>query len=268
MPLTRALLLGLLQGATEFLPISSSGHLVLIPYFAGWAPPGLSFTVMVHWGTALAVAGYFWRDWADLLQGLGVAVRDRRLTDPRARLLVALLLGTVPGAVVGWAGEDFFEGLFAHPAAAAAFLLATAGMLFVGERLAHRRRGLETLSWADAVVIGLAQAAAILPGISRSGATIVAGMALGLRREPAARFSFLLATPIIWGAGIFQVLDLAQAGDLAAQYPSLLMGFVAAFLSGLAAIHFLLRYLRRRPLYPFALYCLLLGVAGLTYALL
>ncbi|MCS7179673.1 MAG: undecaprenyl-diphosphate phosphatase, partial [Anaerolineae bacterium] len=178
----------------------------------------------------------------------------------------------VPGALAGALLEDFFEGMFARPAAAAAFLLTTAGLLSAVEfgvaRLRSSTRPLEALSWPDALVVGTAQALAILPGISRSGATIAAGMGRGMSREDAARFSFLLAAPIILGAGAVQLVELAHTGNLAAEAPFLVTGFLTALASGLAAIHFLLAYIRRRPLYPFALYCALMGMLGLTIALL
>lgn len=268
MTLLQALLLGLLQGATEFLPISSSGHLVLVPWLLNWRASSLAFDTLVHWGTALAVLGYFWRDWLALLRGAWRAVCTRSLADPQARLLLLLVLGTVPAALAGFLLEDFFESMFARPVAAAGFLLVTAAILTLAEGGSRRARGLETLSWLDALLVGAAQAAAILPGVSRSGATIAAGMGRGLTREAAARFSFLLSTPVILGAGVLQLADLAQAGDLAAQAPALLVGFLAALAAGLACIHFLLRYLRRRPLYPFAIYCALFGAACLVIALL
>ena len=292
----QAILLGILQGATEFLPVSSSGHLVLVPWLLSWPAPGLAFDSVVHWGTAVAVIAYFWRDWISLvgaafrslrwltLRRSGRAVTTERLAmaegDPgpraasqpspgseQARLAWLILLGTVPAALIGWLLEDFFEGMFARPVAAAGFLLVTAALLAASERLGRRERDLDTLAWSDALLVGLAQALAIFPGISRSGATIATGMARGLRREPAARFSFLLATPIILGAGLFKMVDLAQVGGLAAQVPTLVGGFLAAGLVGFGCIHFLLRYLQRRRLYPFAIYCAGAGIGCLLLAL-
>lgn len=263
----QALLLGLLQGATEFLPVSSSGHLVLVPWLLGWPASGLAFDTLVHWGTAVAVVGYFWRDWLDLARGAWEVVRSRSLDDPRGRLALWIVVGTLPGALAGWLLEDFFEGMFGRPAAAAGFLLVTASILTLVEGWSRREKELPQMTWLDALLVGLAQAAAILPGISRSGSTIAAGMARGQKREQAARFSFLLSTPIILGAGLLQLSDLAEAGGLAGQLPVLAVGFLAALLSGLACIHFLLRYLQRRPLYPFAIYCALVGLGGLVLAL-
>lgn len=262
----QALLLGLLQGATEFLPVSSSGHLVLVPWVLGWPAPALIFDVLVHWGTTVAVIGYFWRDWLGLAQGAWSAVRSRSLADPRARLALWIVVGTVPGALAGWLLEDFFEGMFARPAAAAGFLLVTASILTLVEGWSRRAKSLGQMTWLDALLVGLAQAVAILPGISRSGSTIAAAMARGQGREHAARFSFLLATPIILGAGLLQVVDLVGAGEVVVQIPFLLVGFLAALLSGLACIHFLLRYLQRHSLYPFAIYCAFAGLAGLVLA--
>jgi undecaprenyl-diphosphatase len=277
--LLQAFLLGVLQGVTEFLPVSSSGHLVLVPWLLGWTSPGLAFDAVVHWGTALAVIVYFWRDWVSIaraffhsLQVLALGRETRffgkNLVSTReARLAWFILLGTVPAALIGYLLEDFFEGMFARPVVAAGFLLVTAALLTVTEWLGRRERDLDELTWPDALLVGLAQALAIFPGISRSGATIAAGLARGLRREPAARFSFLLATPIILGAGLLELLDLAQMRDLAAQAPVLVAGFLSAGVVGFECIHLLLRYLQRRRLYPFAVYCAAMGTACLLLTL-
>ena len=284
MNLIQALILGVLQGATEFLPVSSSGHLVLVPWLLGWAPSGLAFDAVVHWGTALAVVIYFWRDWvnifSDAFHSLLLVWRAVRASltsaDTKSANLESanpksvawlIALGTIPAALLGYLLDDFFECMFARPVAAACFLLITAALLTSSERLGRRERDLDTLTWLDALLVGLAQALAILPGISRSGSTIAAGLARGLRRESAARFSFLLATPIILGAGLLKVVDLAQMGGLAAQAPALVVGFVAAAAVGWGCIHFLMRYLERRQLYPFAIYCAVAGVVCLLVAL-
>ena len=298
MNILQAIILGVLQGATEFLPVSSSGHLVLVPWLLGWSEPGLAFDTVVHWGTALAVVAYFWREWVSMLRAALRSLRrlltGRRLrtsqstegletsadiSEPKsppqtvrgsaadARLAWLVLLGTVPAALIGGLLDDFFEEMFARPMAAAAFLLVTAVLLTASERLGRRERDLADLTWLDALVVGLAQALAIFPGISRSGATISAGLARGLQREPSARFSFFLATPIILGAGFLQLVDLAQEGGLVAQAPTLIAGFLAAAAVGFGCIYFLLRYLQRRRLYPFAIYCAVAGVVCLIVAL-
>jgi undecaprenyl-diphosphatase len=266
MNLFQALILGVIQGATEFLPISSSGHLVLVPWLLGWEQPGLAFDAVVHWGTALAVIVYFWREWLALIRAVFQAIRQRTFDDPKARLALMIVIGTLPAALIGFLFESFFEDMFARPVAAAAFLLVTATLLSVAERLGRQERNLEQMTWLDALVVGLGQALAIFPGLSRSGATIAAGLARGLEREPAARFSFLLATPIILGTGGFKLLDLAQAGNLTGQVPTLIVGLVAAGAVGLGCIHFLLRYLQRRSLYPFAIYCAAVGTTCLIIA--
>jgi undecaprenyl-diphosphatase len=169
--------------------------------------------------------------------------------------------------LAGYFLEGFFEGMFARPAAAASLLLLTAGLLAASERLGRRERDLGEIGWLDALVVGVGQALAILPGISRSGATIAAGLARGVKREPAARFSFLLATPIILGAGMLKVGELVHMGGLAVQGPVLLVGFLAAAVVGFSCIHFLLRYLQRRRLYAFALYCAVFGIVCLLVKL-
>jgi undecaprenyl-diphosphatase len=275
--LLQAVVLGVLQGATEFLPVSSSGHLVLVPWLLRWQSPGLVFDAVVHWGTALAVIIYFWKEWVALIRGAVSSLLKLGRPSPRpeenpeeeaqaaipASLAWLILLGTIPGVLAGYFLEDFFEAMFARPAAAAGFLLVTALLLTASERLSGGERGLVDLAWLDALIVGTGQALAILPGISRSGSTIAAGLVQGMKREPAAHFSFLLATPIIIGAGLLKVVELAQAGDLVAEAPVLLAGFVAAALVGFGCIHFLLRYLQRHRLYPFALYCSLFGILSL-----
>lgn len=284
MLLFQALILGILQGATEFIPVSSSGHLVLVPWLLRWEQAGLAFNAVAHWGTALAVIIYFREDWVLLVGAALRSLRDlgyRLLggaagrpqphgnpTDSAHRSLVWLLvLGTVPGALIGYLFDDFFEQMFSRPVAAAGFLLVTAALLAGSERWGRRDRKLAELTWVDAVVIGLAQALAIFPGISRSGATIAAGLSRGVERQPAARFSFLLATPIIVGAGSLQVIELIRRGGLVDQAPILIAGFIAAALVGFGCIHFLLRYLENRRLYPFAVYCVLASILSLSLAL-
>jgi len=268
MNLFQAIVLGIVQGVTEFVPVSSSAHLVLVPWLLGWEPPGLVFDTVVHWGTLVAVVGYFWRDWVELIGGWlrGVVRWDWR--EPKARLMWLIILGTLPAVVIGFALEDLFESLFGRPVWVIAFLFVTAGLLAVSERLSERSRRLEDLHWGDALAIGLGQAAAIAPGISRSGATISVGLFRGLGREAAARFSFLLSTPVILGAGLFKLVDLFAAPDPMAQVPALLAGFVAAVVSGYLCIRFLLRYLQRGNLYPFAIYCVGFGLACLLAVVL
>lgn len=266
MDVLQAIVLGLVQAATEFIPVSSSGHLVLVPWLLGWDPPGLVFDTIVHWGTLVAVLAYFWRDWWLLLGAWFRGLFRWDWRDRRARLMWLLILGSLPAAILGFALEDFFEALFGEPTWVAFFLLVTAGLLAVAEWLGKGTRDLTELGWPDALVIGFGQAAAIAPGISRSGATIATGVLRGLQRAEAARFSFLLSTPVILGAGLFKLTDLFTTPGAPAQVPMLLAGFLAAAACGYLCIWFLLRYLERGSLYPFAFYCLWVGISCLLVA--
>lgn len=268
MDIIQAIILGIVQGLTEFVPISSSAHLVLVPWAFGWDRAGLFFDTMLHWGTLLAVLTYFRRDWIGIIRGLWRSLTAKgpwrntpggRLADPDSRLAWGIIVGTIPATVLGFLLNDFFEHLFETPIAVAGFLLVTAAFLALSERLGRRVRELPSLNIPDALVIGLAQAVAIAPGISRSGATIAAGLARGLTREAAARFSFLLATPAILGAGLLQLLEVLMGAENAVPWPAVLAGFLAAAVSAYLCIKFLLAYLRRGRLYVFAIYCALVG---------
>ncbi|MCD6288964.1 MAG: undecaprenyl-diphosphatase UppP [Anaerolineae bacterium] len=264
MSLIQALILGILQGATEFLPISSSGHLVLVPWLLGWKPGSLLFDTMVHWGTLAAIFLYFWRDLVHLIVAGLRGLAGRSLDNPDARLAWGIVVGTVPAVVLGLLFKDQFEALFANPRAVSGFLLLTALFLFVSERWSKQERPLREVGLLDALLIGTAQAFAIIPGISRSGATIAAGLGRGLRRETAARYSFLLATPALLGAGFLQLVDAITGGRLNGQGTTLVAGFLAAAVAGYLCIHILLSYLQRGRLYIFAIYCALIGVSGLV----
>lgn len=264
MTLWQAILLGILQGATEFLPVSSSGHLVIVPHLLGWPDPGLALDTILHLGTLVAIIVYFWSDLWRLARAALVSLRRRQLDDPDARLAWAIVLATIPGGVLGVLLEDFFEQLFGRPTAAAAFLLVTAALLLISEYFGKRELPITAMSWWHALWIGLAQALAIVPGLSRSGSTIAAGLLLGYRREDAARFSFLLAVPIVLGGGLYQVYKLLRAGIGVVQLQIFGVGFLAAAVTGYLAIAGLLMLVRRRSLWPFALYCATFGLLVLT----
>jgi undecaprenyl-diphosphatase len=264
----QALILGIVQGATEFVPISSSGHLVLVPWLLNWPEPGLVFDTIVHWGTLVAVLAFFWRDILALARAWAGSLVERSLDQPESRLAWLIIVGTLPAALMGFFGEDFFQSLFSSPGWVAALLLVTGGGLALSERLGRRQRSLGDLGWLDSVLIGLAQGLAIAPGISRSGATMATGLLRGVEREAAARYSFLLATPIIFGAGLLQLAELFQAGAVGAQLLPLVIGFLAAAISGYLCIKFLLAYLQRGRLYVFAVYCWLAGIASLIIFLM
>jgi undecaprenyl-diphosphatase len=252
-PLIQAAVLGLIQGLTEFLPISSSAHLIVVPQLLGWNDPFINssaFDVMLHMGTLVALVAYFWRDLWRYLGAWLASIRDRRIgADQDRRLAWLLFVSMVPGALLGALAESFFDTFFREQGALvfiAALLSVGAAALAVAEMVGHRSRDLEDLRWRDAVLIGVAQAFALFPGISRSGITIAAGLFLGLRREAAARFSFLMATPIIAGAGLWKSRELLGGGLASADVLPLVVGLTASAIAGLAAIAFLLAYLRRQ----------------------
>ena len=265
-----ALVLAMLQGVTELFPISSLGHAVIVPSLLGWpidqhSPAFLPFIVVLHLGTAAALLIYFWRDWIGLL----LAVLGRGSPEERRaqwRLLGGIVVATIPAVIFGFALRKPLGVLFGAPAVAATFLIVNGVVLFVGERL--RRRGgdrrLEDLSWGGALLIGVLQSTALIPGISRSGATMVGGLLAGLRHQAAAHFSFLIATPIILGAAVLEVPKLLHEGahiNGIAWVAGLVAG-VTAFLS----VAFLMRYFRRHDfeaLDPFAYYCWAAGAISL-----
>jgi undecaprenyl-diphosphatase len=265
----RALILGIVQGITEFLPISSSAHLVLTPWLLRWENPGLAFDAMLHLGTLLAVVAYFWRDLWELLSSGVASVRERSLADdPSRRLAWLIVIGTLPAVVLGLTLEDFFEALFGAPLWVGVLLLGTGLLLASSERLSRRKMDLSELGGWDAVFVGLGQALAIAPGISRSGATISAGLWRGLGREAAARFSFLLSVPVVFGAGLFSLKELLESPWVIDSPLTLLVGFLSAAISGFLSIKFLLSYLRTRSLYPFAIYCWAAGLVAILVAVL
>lgn len=260
--------MGIVQGASEFLPVSSSGHLVLVPWLLQWEDPGLAFDTTLHLGTLLAVVAVFWRELCALVVGLVASVRERSLSDDPVRKTAWLLLvATVPAAFTGFLFEDFFESLFARPLWVGFLLLGTGSLLAFSERRSRKASELAKMSWLDALFVGLGQALAIAPGISRSGATISVGLCRGLRREAAARFSFLLSVPVILGAGLFRVMKLPDMPSGTPSAETLLVGLVAAAISGFLSIRFLLSYLRTRRLYPFAVYCWVAGALSVLLSL-
>jgi undecaprenyl-diphosphatase len=270
----QAALVGLLQGLTEFIPVSSSAHLELAPWIFGWPPGGLvgslAFDVFLHLGTLLALLVYFAADWRRLI-GAGLAsIRERRIAgDPDRRLAWLIALATVPAALIGFSLESTIEELFhrdsdAARLAIAGFLVVGAAALWLADRFGARRRSLADVGWRTALTVGLSQAAALIPGISRSGATISAGLALGLERETAARFSFLLATPITLGAGVYGSRHLLLEPLTGQEWAALAVGFAASALTGALAIGLLLAWMRRRSVAVFSLYRIALAVAVVT----
>ncbi|MCI0404394.1 MAG: undecaprenyl-diphosphate phosphatase [Acidobacteria bacterium] len=258
MTLVQAIVLAIVQGVTEFLPISSTAHLVLVPWLVGWTDQGLTFDIALHAGTLVAVLAYFAREWlgmlASLFGGSSAAPGVGR------RMLGIIVAATVPGGLAGYFLESYAESIFRSPTLIAAMLIAVAGLMWVADRRRTLLRGTDGITLADGLIIGVAQALAVIPGTSRSGITIAAGLFRNLTREAAARFSFMLATPIIGGAALKKGLEVWQQGLPPGFTPAdFLVGFIASALTGYAAIWFLLRYLQVRTLKIFVAYRLVLG---------
>jgi undecaprenyl-diphosphatase len=269
----QALVIAILQGITELFPVSSLGHAVVLPRLLGWNidqhdPAFLPFLVVLHLGTAAALLAYFWRDWLSLVLAFFGAgpVAERQA---QWRLLWLIVVATIPAALIGYGFEKYLRTLFGSPVIAAAFLVVNGGLLFVGERL--RRKGgtrvLGEMSWREALLIGLWQSTALIPGISRSGATIIGGLLIGFHHREAAHFSFLIAAPIILGAGVHEVPHLFHP-EVAAHFGALV--WIAGLVAGItayASTAFLMRYFRRHDfdaLDPFAYYCWGAGLISLA----
>jgi undecaprenyl-diphosphatase len=262
--IVQAVILGIVQGLTEFLPISSSGHLILVPALFGWDDPfidSLTFSVMLHLGTLGALLVYFWRDWLRLVPAGFATIRDRSFAgDPDRRLAWLIVATMLPAIVVGVLFDDFIETNVRTAGTVAVLLLIGAAILWLADHLGRTDRHIADLTFPQAFGIGVAQAAALFPGVSRAGISISAARFFGLERPDAARFSFLMAAPIIAGAGAWEILKLVRGGsEVAIQPVPLAVGMIAAFLSGLAAIAFLLRWLQNHPLDIFVWYRIVLA---------
>ena len=270
----QAVVIGLLQGVTELFPVSSLGHSVLVPAWLGWDEIAraqsagesfyLAFVVALHVGTAAALLVYFRQDWKRIVAGFVRSVRTRRVVDRDERMAWLLVVGTIPVGVVGLLLEHTLRTTFAKPLAAAIFLTVNGVVLLLGERFRRRAgarptgRALDWLGPGEAALIGAAQVPALFAGISRSGVTMVAGLGRGLDHEDAARFSFLLATPVILAAGVYKLPDLfGPLGD--GVRGQALVGAVVAALAAYVAVRFLVRFFETRTLLPFAVYCLVAG---------
>jgi len=259
-----ALILGVVQGLTEFLPISSSGHLVLVPEFFNIPAPTLAFDVLVHVATLVAVLGYFLRDVVKIVLSVVAPARlDRREVKYWRRMLLWLIIGTIPAGLVGFLFGDFFEGLFASTLSVGVFLIVTSLLLWGSDfalgRVTRDPAGLKKMRAPDALIVGCFQALAIAPGLSRSGSTIAAGVFLGFDRPSAARFSFLLSIPVILGAFLFKLRDIGGAFTGANGW-AYSVGAIAAAISGFLAVYFLMRYVREHRLTVFGIYTAVLGV--------
>jgi undecaprenyl-diphosphatase len=260
----QAVVMGIVQGFTEFLPISSSGHLIIVPFLFGWTDPfitSLAFSVMLHIGTLAALLVYFRAEWVRLVPAGFAAIRDRSFRgDPDRRLAWLLVAATIPAAIAGFLLSDVIETAFRDVGWVVVTLVVGAVILWLADRWGGRTKGVEDVTFPIAGGIGVAQALALIPGFSRSGISISAARFAGLDREAAARFSFLMATPITAGAALFELRKLASGETgLDISVGPLIAGMVAAFVAGMIAIGFLLRYLRTRSLTIFVVYRLVLA---------
>ncbi len=283
----QAIVIGLLQGVTELFPISSLGHSVLVPAWLGWdtfvkqqsqsESPYLAFVVALHVATAVALLVYFRADWVRIIGGFFRTLRTRHIETPDERMAWLLIIATIPAGIVGLALEHSLRTLFAKPVASAIFLTVNGFVLLLGDLVRRRPevqrlvathatsrsqseegRRLDTLDFRESIAVGVAQVGALFAGISRSGITMVAGLVRGLDHEDAARFSFLLATPIIFAAGVYKLPDLTgHLGD--GIRGQALAGGIAAAIAAFVSVHFLVRFFRTRNLMPFAIYCLVAG---------
>ena len=276
------MVLGLLQGVSELFPVSSLGHSVILPRLLGWNIHQndsyfLTFLVATHLATAIVLLGFFWRDWVRILRGLGRSLREREIApdDVDAKLGWLLVVGTIPAGILGLLLEHKLRHVFASPRSAAFFLMLNGFLLFGAELL--RRRAPQTsedddariarqVGWRDSTLVGTAQAIALVPGFSRSGATMGGGLIVGLSHKDAARFAFLLATPIIGAAAILKLPELfgSQGDGVRGQA---LVGALCAAVTAYLAVRFLMRYFETNTLTPFALYCFLAGAGALAYFL-
>lgn len=261
----QAAILGLLQGLSEFLPISSSAHLSLAPWVFNWPEPGLAFDVSLHVGTLVAVGWYFRGEWIALMHGALRMLKGRRgPQDVQERTVILIILGTIPGGIAGFLLNDIAENAFRTPALTATALIVMGIVLWYVDRTAPATRHLKDFRPRDAIAVGIAQVAALIPGVSRSGSTITAGRALGADRPNAALFSFLLSFPITAAAAIFKVPDAIRAES---SLTPMIVGIVCAAVSGWLAIALLLRLVRTRGYASFAVYRVVVGIAVLLLVL-
>ena len=272
MTIFQSMLLGLIQGLTEFLPISSSGHLVIVPYLLGWDIPAQDafiFNVLVQVATLAAVIAYFWKDLLNILKGLYLGIKAKApLADANSRLGIYILIATLPAGLIGVLIKDIVEKAFSSPVITAILLFGTAGLLVLAEKVGARNRKLEQMTWIDALWMGFFQALAVFPGISRSGSTITGGMVRNFEREGAARFSLLMSIPIMLAAGLLASLDMLSIPNWTQSILVFIPGFIVAAISGYFSIRWLLKYLIRGSLYLFAIYCACVGIITLIVSTL
>ncbi|MCX6811207.1 MAG: undecaprenyl-diphosphate phosphatase [Candidatus Berkelbacteria bacterium] len=258
--LFQALVYGLVQGIAEFLPISSTAHLILIPYFFHWKDPGLSFDVFLHLGTLIAIIYFFAKDWFGIFK------------EKKYKLLALIIIACIPAAILGYAFESKIEISLRSPLLIASTLAIFGLIIYLVDRLIKHTQKLKNMNYWQSILIGLGQSLALIPGISRSGATMTAGIALGFKRRTAAKFSFLIATPIMLGATIFRAKDLSSLpiNDWFNGFSlfAAIIGFLAALISGYLSIKYLLKYLSHGSFTPFVIYRIVLAIIIIIFYIL
>jgi undecaprenyl-diphosphatase len=262
MTVFQAIVMGVIQGLSEFLPISSSAHLALAPWVFGWPAPGLAFDVALHLGTLIALVWFFWQEWITLAKAFFSILRKRKLETESERRVAFVVVATIPGALAGYLLQDYAKTVFRTPTLTGVMLIVMGAVLWLVDRSARQERGITTMTWRDAIIVGLAQMFAIVPGVSRSGSTITAGRAVGMTREAAAVFSFLLSLPIITAAVVFEGRHAIANGITL----PIVAGVIASAISGWLAISVLLKFISRNSYGVFALYRLIIGVGVLALA--
>ncbi|MGH9340586.1 MAG: undecaprenyl-diphosphate phosphatase [Acidobacteriota bacterium] len=263
----QAIILGILQGLTEFLPISSSAHLILLPWFMEWEPMGITFDVVIHLGTLLAILIYFRKEWLEVIvETIRWVFRRKTASVEQGRLAGALIVGTFPAVIFGGLGRAVIEHNLRVPMVTAIMLIGFGLLLWRADRAATGERDLSSIRLRDGILIGAAQALALVPGVSRSGVTVTAALLLGLSRPDAARFSFLLAGPIVALGGMASLYDLWRLpAAVNGSGPALLLGVIFSFLSGFLCIKYFLRFLQTRTYAPFVVYRLILALFILSF---
>ena len=260
---------GIVQGLAEFLPISSSAHLEVLPRVLNWPDPGLEFDIALHLGTLLAVLGYFWKDWLQIIGGaFGMKSGNNPELQRNPLLLWLLVLGTIPGAIFGYLAKEKAENEWRNLMLIGTTMILFGVLMAVAERVGKQKRDLSGIGWLDSLIIGGSQALAAIPGVSRSGITLTAGLFRNLERDAAARFSFLLSTPLIAGAALVPLLKFRKTGGIPhdMQMPFAL-GILVSAVTGAVVIGFFMKYVRRSSLFPFAVYRVLFGIMVIALAL-
>ena len=266
MDIIQAIILGAIQGLTEFIPISSSAHLVILPWLFHWKTPGLLFDVSLHLGTLIALLAFFWREWYNTAKA---SISERKGKLPAGRsFFVPLIFACVPAGIAGISFEGAVEHIFRNPACIGTAMIGLGIILFIADRYGRKQRSIDSITIRDWIIIGLAQAFAIIPGVSRSGITITAGLFCGLQRETAAKFSFLIGAPIIFGAAVYELRKIFEHGLPGDQVVPFITGVLTAAIVGYLCIGFLLAYLKKRSAVIFVAYRVVFGIGVIAMYLL